>query len=446
MTQSTRRAPTAVPRSAWKRWSETPLYLRILSAMGLGIVLGLTLGPTVGTDITHTVSRYLLDIGKLILRLLSMIALPLIFVAIIHALLAANVGARTASRLAGLLLTNTLVAILIGLLVANLVQPGRHAADAVPMVNGLPELDLWEELKKKIPDSFFGSLVPRWDTGRQDIIPAILIALGLGVAMRRVRDRETAEGPRGIETIAELFETFYDIFLTALNWIVDLVPLAVFSIVIHVVATQGLKPFISLLGFVGAVLLALFLQACYYLMRVRLQSWVTPLAFLRGGSDALLTAFSTASSTASAPLNYKCLREKVGLRDESATMGALVGSNFNNDGTALYEAMAPMYIAQMLAQPIPWVQQPMVALMAVVASVGAPGIPEAGLVTMVLVFQAVGLPTEYVALLLPIDWFLDRCRTMVNLMGDMSVACVLDGNTREGPAEAPARTERGEQS
>lgn len=424
---------TAEParRGAWFRWIETPLYLRILSAMLLGIVVGLGLSLWANDDITHTISGYLLDIGKLILRLLSMIALPLIFVAIIHALMSANVGAGTAKRLAGLLLSNTLVAIVIGLLVANLLQPGRHGAESVPVVTGLPHLDLWEELKKKIPDSFFGSLVPHWDTGRQDIIPAILIALGLGVAMRQQRNRAAADGRAGIEAIAELFEAFYGIFLAALNWIVDLVPVAVFAIVIHVVATQGMKPFVSLFGFIGAVLLALFLQACYYLLRVRLQSWVKPAAFLRGGSEALLTAFSTASSTASAPLNYKCLREKVGLREESATMGALVGSNFNNDGTALYEAMGPMYIAQMLGQPIPSLQQPIVALMAVVASVGAPGIPEAGLVTMVLVFQTVGLPTEYVALLLPIDWFLDRCRTMVNLMGDMSVACVLDGRVPE---------------
>lgn len=419
------------PVSLYGHWKRIPLYLRIVVAMASGMLVGVAMGDLAAGEGGH-VSHYLLDVGKLILRLLSMIALPLIFVAIIHSLLAANVGAATAKRLATILITNTVAAIAIGLLVANLLQPGSYASIIHPTGQVLPDLDLWDELKKKIPESFFGSLVPSWDTGRQDIIPAILIALGLGVAMRRVRERNALSGNTdGIRAIAELFETFYGILLTALEWIVDLVPLAVFGIVTHVVATQGFKPFVSLVGFVAAVLAALFLQACYYLARVRLQSWVRPGAFLRGGSEALLTAFSTASSTASAPLNYKCLREKIGLREESAAMGALVGSNFNNDGTALYEAMGPMYIAQALGQPIPLLRQPLVALMAVIASVGAPGIPEAGLVTMVLVFQTVGLPTEYVALLLPIDWFLDRCRTMVNLMGDMSVACVLDGKIPE---------------
>jgi DAACS family dicarboxylate/amino acid:cation (Na+ or H+) symporter len=426
-----------VPAPPLLSWRSRPLYQRILAAMALGVALGVAARHWLEPELAGQLSHYVLDVGKLILRLLSMIALPLIFVAIVHALLVADVGARTARRLAVLLITNTLVAIVIGLLVANVLQPGAAAAPAVAPQAAFPHLDLWDELKRKLPESFFGALVPNWATGQQDIIPAILIAVGLGVAMRRVRER--GDSRRGVDAIAELFETFYRIFLTALEWIVDLVPFAVLAIVMHVVATQGLAPFASLLRFVGAVLTALSLQAAYYLLRVRLQSWVRPMDFLRGGSEALLTAFSTASSTASAPINYHCLRYRIGLREESATMGALVGSNFNNDGTALYEAMGPLYISQMLGQPVPLLRQPLVAFMAVIASVGAPGIPEAGLVTMVLVFQAVGLPTEYVALLLPIDWFLDRCRTAVNVMGDMSVACVLDGRT---PEQVPIETPR----
>jgi Na+/H+-dicarboxylate symporter len=138
------------------------------------------------------------------------------------------------------------------------------------------------------------------------------------------------------------------------------------------------------------------------------------------------------------PVTYACLREKVGLREDSASMGALVGSNFNNDGTALYEAMAALFIAQMLGQDLPLGQQLLVVIMAVIASVGAAGIPEAGLVTMTLVFTAVHLPIQYIFILLPVDWFLDRCRTMINVMGDVNVSCMLEGKTRaEGPLERP---------
>jgi Na+/H+-dicarboxylate symporter len=130
------------------------------------------------------------------------------------------------------------------------------------------------------------------------------------------------------------------------------------------------------------------------------------------------------------PVTYADLCEKVGLREESASLGALVGSNFNNDGTALYEAMAALFIAQMVAWDLPLSSQAMVILTSVLASVGAAGIPEAGLVTMTLVFSAVHLPIGYIALLLPVDWFLDRCRTLINVMGDMNVACSLDGRVR----------------
>jgi Na+/H+-dicarboxylate symporter len=113
-----------------------------------------------------------------------------------------------------------------------------------------------------------------------------------------------------------------------------------------------------------------------------------------------------------------------------------VGSNFNNDGTALYEAMAALFIAQMIGSDLSLVQQVLVILTSIVASVGAAGIPEAGLVTMTLVFSAVHLPAGYIALLLPVDWFLDRCRTTINVLGDMNVSCILDGRQREQDSQS----------
>ena len=218
-----------------------------------------------------------------------------------------------------------------------------------------------------------------------------------------------------------------------LHWIITLVPLAVFCKVAFYVGTQGYRPFVALGWFIVAVIVALLLQATYSLLRIWMSSWVRPPRLLKGTRDALAIAFSTGSSVVAMPVTYACLREKVGLREESASLGALVGSNFNNDGTALYEAMAALFVAQMIGVHLNLAQQAMVVLTSVIASVGAAGIPEAGLVTMTLVFSAVGLPTGYIALLLPVDWFLDRCRTAINVMGDMNVSCLLDGKTRAAP-------------
>jgi DAACS family dicarboxylate/amino acid:cation (Na+ or H+) symporter len=186
--------------------------------------------------------------------------------------------------------------------------------------------------------------------------------------------------------------------------------------------------------FVLAVLLALCLQAGWYLSRIHFSSWVTPRQALCGVRDALVMAFSTDSSTATMPVTYACLREKVGLREESASMGSLIGANFNNDGTALYEAMAALFVAQLIGVDLTIGQQLLVVVTSIIASVGAAGIPEAGLVTMTLVFTAVKLPIEYIALLLTVDWFLDRCRTTINVLGDVNVSCLLDGKTREEPS------------
>lgn len=187
-----------------------------------------------------------------------------------------------------------------------------------------------------------------------------------------------------------------------------------------------------------AVVTGLLVQLAFYLVRIRLASWVRPASLLVAMRDAIVMAFSTDSSTATMPVTYRCLRTNVGLRDESARMGALVGTNFNNDGTALYEAMAAMFVSQLIGMHLTVVHQILIVLTSIIASVGAAGIPEAGLVTMTLVFSAVGLPKEYIAILLAVDWFLDRCRTVVNMMGDVTVSCVLDGKTPENAAAAAA--------
>jgi DAACS family dicarboxylate/amino acid:cation (Na+ or H+) symporter len=394
-----------------------PLYLKILIALPLGVLAGLTV-PLEGAQI--------LDIpARLVLRLLGAIAPPLILVAVMQALVTANVESRKAGRLFSLLALNTLVAIAIGLVVANAIQPGAGAnlpPGNPPAVSGNPLLQLLENIP--------GSVVrPLSDN---NVIGVIIIAVAFALAVRRLTDQKRDAVVYGLRIAFELI-------LTILKWVIALVPLAVFCKVAFVVGTAGFRPFLALGWFIAAVLIALALQAVYYLLRVFAGSWVSPARLLSGTRDALAMAFSTASSTVTMPVTYACLREKVGLREESASLGALVGANFNNDGTALYEAMSALFVAQMIGADLTLTQQVMVVITSVVASVGAAGIPEAGLVTMTLVFTAVGLPTGYIALLLPVDWFLDRCRTAINVMGDMNVSCLLEGKSKHPEAATSGR-------
>ena len=334
---------------------------------------------------------------------------------------------KTLGKLAYLLILNTTVAILIGLGVANTIEPGKwkklEKAPAPEETSGEEQrLSPVELLVRNVPKSILGPL-----GDRQNIIGVIIIAVAFGLALRGLKDKR-------LDTIEDLVQIAYDVLLKVLHWIIHLIPLGVFAIVTRVVGTEGFSPFVALGAFVLSVLIALALQTVWYLVRIRLFCWASPLHVLKGVRDALVMAFSTDSSTATMPVTYTCLKEQVGLRDESASMGALVGANFNNDGTALYEAMAALFIAQLIGQDLSLGDQVLVVFTSIVASVGAAGIPEAGLVTMTLVFTAVGLPIEYIGILLTVDWFLDRCRTTINVLGDVNVSCMLEGKERR-PAQ-----------
>jgi Na+/H+-dicarboxylate symporter len=391
--------------------------------VGLG-----TVKDSIGIDNLN----HLAQPATLIIRALSTLATPLIFLSIINTLMTAEIPAGSAKKLGLLLSSNTVVAILIGLFVANVLQPGSRSnlakanpKDVADIAEKAKGFDPWQLLDSAVPDSIIKPFADK-----TSVISLIILGLAFGVALRLYKQRQIQEGQTDYRPVEQVIGVLFATVIRILHWIITLVPLAVLGIVAKTIAVKGFDPFKSLFSFVIAVLLALLLQATFYLIRIRFGSWVTPGYLLRRGKDPLIAAFSTASSTATMPITYETLIEKVGLRRSSASLGALVGSNFNNDGTALYEAMAALFIAQAVQINLNLGQQLMVMLTSVFASVGAAGIPEAGLVTMSLVFNSVGLPTEYIAILLTVDWFLDRSRTAINVMGDMTVSCLVDGRSR----------------
>lgn len=410
--------------SLWARWHRTPLYLRIIAALVLGVIVGSILGASGATG--AKIANGLSIPSKLVLRLLGAVAPVLILFAIMHALMTAKIEGKTGFRLVRLLVLNTLVAIIIGLTVANIIRPGNWAALAPTgqeHSSTTQQKDMLTQFLENVPKSLLG---PLGDDGK--VISIIFIAVAFGIALRRKKDES-------VGTVLDFVETVFETLIIILHWIIDVIPIAVFGIVAGIIGTKGFSDFVALGAFVVSVLVALLLQTIYYLLRIHFSSWVNPIDLLRKTGDALVMAFSTASSTITMPITYECLKERVGLRERNASMGALVGSNFNNDGTALYEAMSALFIAQMLGMNLTISQQLIVVITSVIASVGAAGIPEAGLVTMTLVFTAVGLPPQYIAILLTVDWFLDRCRTTINVMGDMNVACMLEGKNREDKKE-----------
>jgi Na+/H+-dicarboxylate symporter len=408
-----------------------PLYLQIIVALIMATIVGSIL-RTDYLAFDRKLIEHLALPCTLILKALRTLATPLIFLAIIHTFLTADIPGKSGRKLFGLLMGNTIVAIIIGLIVANLLQPGVGSKLARPTtIASVKPLDPFSLISDMVPDSVLKPLVDN------NIISLIFVALAFGIVLRAIKTEQIAHSQTEYLSIEWVIDILFKAVIRILHWVIALIPIAVFGIVSKTIALHGFTPFQSLGSFVIAVLLALALQAIYYLVRLKFGSWVSPQKFLQGGRDALISAFSTASSTATVPITYESLVHKIGLRESSASLGALVGSNFNNDGTALYEAMSALFISQVVGQNLTLAQQLMVMLTSIIASVGAAGIPEAGLVTMTLVLTSVGLPTEYVAILITVDWFLDRCRTTINVMGDMTVSALIDGKYRQQRDDKP---------
>jgi DAACS family dicarboxylate/amino acid:cation (Na+ or H+) symporter len=412
-------------------WFRQPLFMRICMGLLAGLILGLLIGPywrradyRLSPKWVLCLIRICQEVSRLTLRMLTAIAPAMILLAVSKSLIATKIQGRMMIRLIYLLILNTVVAMCIGLLIANLLKPGANSSLAGGSFTP-SHADPLAILLDSIPASLLSPMV------ENNAIGVIILAVSFGLAARQLPEEKRA-------SVLAAIAIGFDLVVKVLYWVIELVPLAVLAKVTLITTTAGFSPFKSLGRFVIAVLLALLLQACYYMIRLRLLSWVRPLQLIRGVSSALVMAFSTSTSAGTMPLTFECVTERVGLREDTASLGVLVGGNFNHDGTALYQAMSALFIAQLIGMNLTLVHQVIVVATGVVASVGMAGVPEAGLVTMTLIFTAVGLPVSYISLLLPIDWFLDRCRTTINVLGDTSVACLLEGKTKSARMERPS--------
>ena len=197
-----------------------------------------------------------------------------------------------------------------------------------------------------------------------------------------------------------------------------------------------------LIWLIVVVVAGLVCQVIWYLTLLILFRGMSPLRFLRGSLDVMASTFSTASTAATIPVTLKALTGKLGVTRESSQLAACIGTNFNNDGTALYQATAALFMAQALGMSLGPMEQLIIVVTTLVASVGAGSIPSGSFVTLPLIFSAVGLPADKIPVLLTIDWFLDRCRTTSNVLGDMTVAILLDRTATE--AGLPVFAETGE--
>lgn len=352
-----------------------------------------------------------------------MLVIPLLISAVITGVTSLG-DAKHLGRLSAVTVTyyfvTVVIAVLIGLIMVNLIQPGVGMSTEGLAV---PEEVTKSVTERGIGDILLGMIAPNLieAAAETNLLPLIIWSVAFGIALASMGERA--------RPAAQFFESFNAGMMKLVSWVMYFAPIGVFGLIAGMFGAAGsTEAFVDKIQGVGlhvvTVLSGLavhFAVLTVILVTIGGQS----IAYLGIMLRAIVTAFATASSTATLPLTIQCARE--GGIDERARRFVLpLGSTVNMDGTALYEAAAAMFIAQAYGLDLSLGQQAVIVVTATLAAIGAAGIPQAGLVTMIIVLQVVGLPLEGISLLLAVDWFLDRFRTATNVWGDAVGAAVVD--------------------
>ena len=423
-----------------------PLYTQVLIAVICGTMVGAVFGqaPYVGGLRNEDLGR----LGVYVILLLKTLAIPLIFFAVLDAFLTTVLPLRQGTRLILICLINVSVAMAIGLVIMNVWQPGltwRGNVDELLNLapgsvqaggggiagNGHP----LEEIASYIPRTLLQPFTSN------NVIGVVTLALVLGAALRRLGSAED-DPRRSMERLVRVVGRIYRWLVRVLWWIIRLVPFAVFGVLASIVGRVGLGVFSALWIFLVAILVGLSLHAFVYYPLVAWLAGKKPLrVYIARGVDAIMTAISCNSSLATVPVTLRCL-ERMDVSPQSARLAACVGTNLNNDGVTLYEAMAALFLAQALGYELSIGHQLLIVLASIMAGIGVAGIPEAGLIVLPLVLSAAGLPNPVIAAAIPlimsVDWILARVRSGVNVMSDMLVAILLDELENRDAAGEPA--------
>lgn len=388
-------------------------------------------------------------LGRLFLALIQMVVVPLVFLSLVVGV--ASLGdlralGRLGSRTIGLFAGGTVIALVIGVGLTNLLQPGKlllaedrerllrsfgeQAASSLGDAASAPSMV--DQLVAIVPKNPIAALA------QGDMLPIIFFAMALGVAMTFLKEGRAAP-------VVDLFDRLNDAIVMLVHLAMQLAPIGVAALLFKVAGSTGPTVLLALAGYCGVVLLGLTLHLLVtYGSLVRFVARLPFLRFLGALREALLLAFSTSSSSAALPITKSCVEENVGVRPQISSFVLPLGATVNMDGTALYQGVAAVFIAQIYAMDLSLAQQATVVGAATLASIGAAGVPGAGMITLVMVLTAIGVPTEGLALVLGVDRLLDMFRTMVNVVGDASVTAVIarfEGDSLEVVAAgAPAST------
>ena len=388
----------------------------------LGIILGVIVGGLVGSFLPELGIK-LGFLGTLFINALKMIVIPLIVVSITLSIMkVGNLGSLGIKTLIYYLIT-TGIAVFIGIVVVNIIHPG----DGGMAINGeMPDIVTSKKGMSLVDVLLLKFISPNLFNAAEEfqILPLIVASILFGAAFAALGKES--------KVILEVFTILDKAIMKIVHWIMIFTPIGIFSLIAERIGIAGgggavMELAMELGKYVLSVVAGLFIHGFIILPIILiLFAKRNPLEYVQNLGKALLTAFSTASSSATLPLTMEGVIDEAKVTPKVGRFVLPLGATINMDGTALYEAVAVIFIAQSYGIDLSVAQMVIVFFTATLAAIGAAGIPEAGLVTMVLVLQAVGLPMEGIGLILAIDWLLDRFRTTINVWGDCIGATVID--------------------
>lgn len=403
---------------------EAQLWVKVLIAMALGIGVGIALSPEtgwVGVSTSQSISSWLGLPGKLFLKLVQMIMIPLIFTSIISGIIS-NTGEdlkKMGLRLLLYFVATTFISILIGVVLALAVEPGRYIFEQGGLMapEGFvpPEstsgtfTNIPDSISQLLPDNPLAAMV----TG--EMLSIVIFTIIIGIAITQLS--ESARAP-----MEKLFGAIQEICMTVVSWAMKLVPYAVFGLMAQLTANVGLESLTGLGIYIGLVLLGLILLLLVYLAIVRFAAKQSPGKFLRNIREVQLLAFSTTSSAAVMPLSIKTAQDKLGVSSKISNFIIPVGATINMDGTALFQCISTIFIAQSYGMEMSLINIMLIMVTIVAASIGTPAIPGGGVVILASVLQSAGIPAEGLVIIIGVERILGMFRTAINVTGDLTAA------------------------
>lgn len=404
------------------------LWLKVLIGMMLGIGIGIALGPSVGwlaPEDSISIGRWLALPGQVFLGMIQMIVVPLVFASIIRGLAASEdleqlrrVGLRTVL----FFVISTTIAIIIGIGLAYIIQPGSFvdasiaqgdfASDSVSIAAqaGRP---LTESITNMLPRNPLSAMV------NLDMLQVVLFAVIVGIAL-------VSMNPTQSKPLLELLGSLQQVSMTIVKWAMRLAPVAVFGLMAQLTSKLGLHALVGMSVYVGTVLGGLLVMMVLYLVTVFIAAGERPISFLSRMRELQLLAFSTSSSAAVMPLSIETAEEKFGVRPSISQFVIPMGATINMNGTALYQGVATVFLAQVFGIDLDIGTLSLVVLTAVAASIGSPATPGVGIVILAMVLDSAGIPAAGIGLIIGVDRILDMSRTAVNVTGDLVAAILID--------------------